>query len=76
MLNKMMNALREHAVRRSAEKQTRRELGNLTRRDLDDIGLSFSSIESVSREAGEAAVRFYRERNAREGAVQGNPVAA
>lgn len=53
-LNDIADALRTFGQRWSAwrvYRKTRFELGQLSSRELDDLGLSRSMIESVSREA-------------------------
>lgn len=54
-MRKFITALAARRAGNEAYRTTLRELGNLTRRDLDDIGISAADIGGIAREVGRAA---------------------
>lgn len=50
-LSTAVQRYRENRARRAMYRQTIRELGNLTDRDLDDLGIHRSMIRSIATEA-------------------------
>lgn len=72
MIIKTIRAIGDAAARRSAFQATRRELSQLSYRELRDIGLDSGSLMSASYRAGELAVEQRRaKRNAHNAQHQG-----
>lgn len=65
MLTTFMTRIKDARIANKAAAITRRELNNLTRRDLEDIGIYGCDINRIAHEAGLAAVAEARAARAR-----------
>lgn len=76
MFKALLTRIQDARIAHRAAATTRRELANLTRRDLEDIGLYAGDIDRVAYEAGLAAVAEARKARSTAAVSEAQAVAA